>query len=196
MGDALDARTGRIGRVAREAARYACMGPQTEMPKIFELLTECWRLKSPSVLLSVTGSASDIDLEPRIEALFKEGLALAAGCSDAWVISGGTDRGVMRMVGQALTDPKHMPDPTCALARSALARSDSARTDLRDGLQPHRTQSHRTAGHAAHLHAATSFAAASLAATYTHAAASHAAAVDTTGIRVWGASLPIPSPHA
>jgi hypothetical protein len=33
---------------------------------VFRLLDECWQLRRPSVLLSVTGSAQDLDLEPRL----------------------------------------------------------------------------------------------------------------------------------
>ena len=37
-----------------------------------------------------------------MSSVFQEGLAKAAGCSDAWVITGGTKSGVMELVGEAL----------------------------------------------------------------------------------------------
>lgn len=65
-----------------------------------------WGLKLPSVIFSVTGSAQFNHLDPRIEDYFKQGLAVAAGSAEAWVLSGGSSTGVMELVGKALM-PHH-----------------------------------------------------------------------------------------
>lgn len=83
-------------------ARYACFKDDTDPSEVFKLL-ECWKLKPPSVLMSVTGSAQELNLPDKIQTDFKKGFAHAASCTDAWVITGGTDTGVMKMVGQALS---------------------------------------------------------------------------------------------
>ena len=59
-------------------ARYACFGVQTDVIEIFHVLTERWQLAKPSVILSVTGSADELDLEPILVEVFKE--VVAASC--------------------------------------------------------------------------------------------------------------------
>ena len=83
-------------------ARYACFADDTDVSKVFKLLSECWKLKQPSVLISVTGSAQELKLEPKLAKEFETCLAEAAECTDGWVTTGGTDTGVMALVGRAL----------------------------------------------------------------------------------------------
>ena len=68
----------------------------------WRLLDEGWRLKPPALLLSITGAAKNFHLEPWMRNLFRTGLAKAAGCSNAWVITGGTKSGVMQLAWEAL----------------------------------------------------------------------------------------------
>ena len=93
-------------------ARYACIDSDTNVNDVFSLLNDSWKLKRPSVLISVTGSAQDIDLEPRLATEFEKGLSMAASCTEGWVVTGGTDTGVMALVGKALQQRKleHMYD--------------------------------------------------------------------------------------
>ena len=83
-------------------AKYACFKDDTNVSDVFRLLSECWKLKAPSVLISVTGSAQELNLEPKLAKDFEKGLADAAECTDGWVVTGGTDTGVMALVGRAL----------------------------------------------------------------------------------------------
>jgi len=83
-------------------AKFACLADDTDVKSAAHLLTSCWGLSRPSVLLSITGSAQEMKLEPHLELLFKRGLAEAARSTDAWVITGGTDTGVMALVGAAI----------------------------------------------------------------------------------------------
>jgi hypothetical protein len=83
-------------------AKFACLADDTDVKSAAHLLTSCWGLRRPSVLLSITGSAQEMKLEPHLELLFKRGLAEAARSTDAWVITGGTDTGVMALVGAAI----------------------------------------------------------------------------------------------
>lgn len=43
-------------------------------------------------------------MPPEYRLTFNEGFAAAAGSVASWVLTGGTDRGVMRMVGDAVTE--------------------------------------------------------------------------------------------
>jgi len=83
-------------------ARYACLSSKTSADKVLKVLTDAWKQKKPSVLLSVSGSAQDMRLDPYLKDLFTRGLASAARCTDAWVFTGGTDTGVMELAGSAL----------------------------------------------------------------------------------------------
>jgi len=62
-----------------------------------------WDLFNPDVLFSVTGGANLAGMPPRYQPTFNEGFAAAAGSVASWVLTGGSDKGVMRMVGDAVT---------------------------------------------------------------------------------------------
>ena len=76
--------------------------PFTDADTVVKLLLSYWRIEKPSVLLSITGSAQAMDLEPRLEHYIIEGLERAARSTRAWAITGGTDTGVMELAGEAL----------------------------------------------------------------------------------------------
>jgi len=83
-------------------ARYACFSALTKPADVYKLLREDWELRKPSAVISVTGSAQNMDLEPQLEELIKEGLAEVARCTKAWMITAGTDTGVMALTGSAV----------------------------------------------------------------------------------------------
>ena len=55
----------------------------------------------PSILIEVTGSAQDLQLDPAFEDMFNRGLVKASQAADAWIVTGGSHSGVMKLVGQA-----------------------------------------------------------------------------------------------
>lgn len=63
-----------------------------------------WALQKPKLILSVTGGAKNFAVNPRIKNAFKNGIIKAAVSTDAWVITGGTNQGVMKLVGDAVAD--------------------------------------------------------------------------------------------
>ena len=58
-----------------------------------------WNLRVPKLILSVTGGAQKFTLPHRMKKAFKRGLIKAVVTTDAWIITGGTNTGVMRLVG-------------------------------------------------------------------------------------------------
>ena len=58
----------------------------------------------PSVLISVTGGAQNFRLPQNLQAAFERGLMRAARSGNTWIITGGTDSGVMKLIGQAIAD--------------------------------------------------------------------------------------------
>jgi hypothetical protein len=71
---------------------------------VLDLMEKHWQMEPASVLISITGGAQDFKLQPRLLKAFKHGLAKAAQATNAWVFTGGTDSGVMQLVGEALSE--------------------------------------------------------------------------------------------
>ena len=82
-------------------AKWAAVSTKSHIEDIYELLTDTWGLKPPPVLISVTGAGNNtIDLMPAKErTIFRRGLREAARRVGAWIITGGTNAGVMSLVG-------------------------------------------------------------------------------------------------
>ena len=60
-------------------------------------------LEKREIIISVTGSALDFELHPILQRAFDKGLTAAASAANAWVITGGTDTGVMKLVASSLS---------------------------------------------------------------------------------------------
>jgi hypothetical protein len=61
-----------------------------------------WKMSMPPMILSVTGNAAPFEMRPKFHEIFKQALVSATKSTSAWVITGGTDAGVMRLVGDAM----------------------------------------------------------------------------------------------
>lgn len=66
-----------------------------------------WGLQAPKLIISVTGGAQKFTIPQRMKKAFKRGLIKAAASTGAWIITGGTNTGVMRLVGEAVADEFH-----------------------------------------------------------------------------------------
>lgn len=82
-----------------------------QMEELWEVMRNTWKLENPHLLISVTGGAQNPPMSqvehricPRKPALkvFHKGLVEAAQSTGAWIITGGTNTGVMKMVGDAI----------------------------------------------------------------------------------------------
>jgi len=67
-----------------------------------EYMQTTWGLKPPRVLISVTGGAQAFKMRPRLERVFARGLVRSAQNTNAWIVTGGLDSGVMDYVGRAV----------------------------------------------------------------------------------------------
>lgn len=63
-----------------------------------------WNLQPPRLLLSVTGGAKKFNIPSQMRQAFKRGLVKVASTTGAWIISGGTNTGVMKLVGEAVSE--------------------------------------------------------------------------------------------
>lgn len=103
---------------SRPPAKWAKISPATDenaMADIVQLLMKAWHLPAPSVLISVTGGASSLDLNDQQKLVFRRGLLQAAKRASSggsgedgemamapWLITGGTNSGVMELVGRTM----------------------------------------------------------------------------------------------
>jgi transient receptor potential cation channel subfamily M protein 2 len=69
-------------------------------------------LPKPKMILSVTGGAQQFSIDEDTKTAFKLGLMKAAKTTNAWIISGGTNKGVMRLVGDAVAEDLNAQDLT------------------------------------------------------------------------------------
>ena len=64
-------------------------------------MLEQWGLDLPRIILSVTGGAKSFDLPPLLDEMLRTGLSRAVRSNSVWIITGGTNSGVMRYVAEA-----------------------------------------------------------------------------------------------
>ncbi|XP_073244598.1 transient receptor potential cation channel subfamily M member-like 2 isoform X3 [Porites lutea] len=88
------------GQVSR--AKYIRVSYDTDPEKVLRLLFTEWKLDLPKLLISVTGGAKNFVLNPKLKQFLRKGLLKAAQTTGAWIITGGTNTGVMRHVGEAV----------------------------------------------------------------------------------------------
>ncbi|KAK7091956.1 hypothetical protein V1264_009572 [Littorina saxatilis] len=77
-----------------------------DMKEVWQMMTDDdhWRLPLPKLLISVTGEAKTLTPHPRVKAILKQGLVNAAANTGAWIITGGRATGMMKMVGEAVSE--------------------------------------------------------------------------------------------
>lgn len=74
----------------------------------FSHLSHTLYVATCSLLLSVTGAARNFSLPTRLQRMITAGLQRATGSTDAWVITGGTHAGVMKVrAGMTLFLQRH-----------------------------------------------------------------------------------------
>ncbi|XP_067687429.1 transient receptor potential cation channel subfamily M member-like 2 [Haliotis asinina] len=85
-------------------SKYVRADHQTSMTTMLKLMTDRWGLEMPNLLISVTGGAKNFHMKTRLKEVFRRGLMKAALSTDAWIVTGGTNAGVMKHVGEAVRD--------------------------------------------------------------------------------------------
>ena len=84
-------------------ARFVVVSSRADVQSICKVMTDAWRLVRPSVILSVTGAAGSLALSTQLEAAYVKGLANAASSTRSWIITGGSDSGVMALTGKVMS---------------------------------------------------------------------------------------------
>ena len=85
-------------------ARFIVVSSRAEPQSICKVMTDVWHLARPSVILSVTGGAApSLGLNAQLEEAYVKGLANAAQSTRSWIITGGSDAGVMALTGKVMS---------------------------------------------------------------------------------------------
>ena len=84
-------------------ARWAAVSRCANAADVAALLNDTWQIPKPEVIISITGAASgDFPGWPSVaKDIFERGLSNALRATKAWIVSGGTNGGVMQLVGRA-----------------------------------------------------------------------------------------------
>eukprot|EP01111_Echinosteliopsis_oligospora_P005886 TRINITY_DN1962_c0_g1_i2.p1 TRINITY_DN1962_c0_g1~~TRINITY_DN1962_c0_g1_i2.p1 ORF type:complete len:1043 (+),score=331.07 TRINITY_DN1962_c0_g1_i2:218-3346(+) len=95
-----------VGHTSNQPARFVVVDKDDTDVSMFadNYLPEHLDLsKKPKVMLSVTGGAQEFKmLSSKLEQVFTRGIIRAAQSTDAWIVTGALDDGVMKFVGDAM----------------------------------------------------------------------------------------------
>ena len=89
-----------------------------------------WALTPPKLILSITGGAQNFTISPQMRNAFSKGLMKAAISTGAWIMTGGTNAGVMKLVGQAVDGESSSVDALPPVFGIASWGKISGREDL------------------------------------------------------------------
>ncbi|XP_035699795.1 transient receptor potential cation channel subfamily M member-like 2 isoform X2 [Branchiostoma floridae] len=84
-----------------QASPYVRVTKDIDPEVLWELMTSCWDMKPPNLIISVVGGDAKFVLKERLKKVNK-GLANAALSTGAWIITAGLHRGVSKYVGEAI----------------------------------------------------------------------------------------------
>uniref|UniRef100_A0A7M4EAF1 TRPM SLOG domain-containing protein n=1 Tax=Crocodylus porosus TaxID=8502 RepID=A0A7M4EAF1_CROPO len=90
--------------LGQKVGKYVRVSSDTPPRIIYHLMIQHWGLDPPNLLISVTGGAKNFNMKQRLKNIFRRGLVKVAQTTGAWIITGGSHAGVMKLVGEAVRD--------------------------------------------------------------------------------------------
>ncbi|CAF1166712.1 unnamed protein product [Adineta ricciae] len=99
-------------------SEYIRLSLNTSAETVVKFMKDGWGLPNPDLIISVTGGAKSFEMSTRLKKVFQRGLVAAAVNTNAWLITAGTNAGVVKEVGEALNNyryknEKHGLDVPC-----------------------------------------------------------------------------------
>ncbi|CAF1599127.1 unnamed protein product [Adineta ricciae] len=88
-------------------SQYIRLQLDTNADVVVKFMLQGWGLPTPDLIISVTGGAKHCDMSARLRKIFQRGLVAAAVTTNAWLITAGTNAGVVKEVGQALNNYRY-----------------------------------------------------------------------------------------
>nr|XP_056712102.1 transient receptor potential cation channel subfamily M member 8 isoform X1 [Euleptes europaea] len=83
--------------------KYIRLSCDTDAETLYDLMTQQWHLKTPNLIISVTGGAKNFALKPRMRKIVSR-LIYIAQSKGAWIFTGGTHYGLMKYIGEVVRD--------------------------------------------------------------------------------------------
>jgi hypothetical protein len=109
-----EARQARFMRVECDSKKFEDLSPAEQVERVtlfkglVDFMQQAWKMEMPSVIFSVTGSAEEFTLRPKFRDTFMSALLNATRSTNAWIVTGGSDSGIMKLVGDTLARGKQM----------------------------------------------------------------------------------------
>ena len=94
----------KLNEVFNDFFKYIQIDYKTPVEETAKYLFENKCVGEAKIILSITGGTKNFRVDTEIKRAFKIGLIKAAKTTDSWIISGGTDNGVMKLVGDAIDE--------------------------------------------------------------------------------------------
>ncbi|XP_060786573.1 transient receptor potential cation channel subfamily M member 2-like [Neoarius graeffei] len=88
----------------QKTCRYVRVSSDTPVEKLYQLMTEHWKLQPPNLLISVIGGGRNFYMNNDLKNKFRRGLIKVAKTTGAWILTGGTHTGVVKHVGRSEQD--------------------------------------------------------------------------------------------
>ena len=84
----------------------------TSKEEIANILDADETICEPKIILSITGGSANFKIDEATKFAFKRGLLKAAKSTNSWIITGGSDVGVMKLVGDMINEDLSAKDLT------------------------------------------------------------------------------------
>ncbi|CAF0772753.1 unnamed protein product [Adineta ricciae] len=88
-------------------SQYIRLALQTDATTVVQFMKDAWQLPTPNLIISVTGGGKRCHMPAHLRKTFQRGLVAAAATTDAWIITAGTNAGVVKGVGEALNNYRY-----------------------------------------------------------------------------------------
>ncbi|XP_070614671.1 transient receptor potential cation channel subfamily M member 8 [Erythrolamprus reginae] len=86
-----------------KTGKYIRLSCDTDSETLYDLMTQHWHLKTPNLIISITGGIKNFALKPRIRKIVSR-LIYIAQSKGAWIFTGGTHYGLMKYIGEVVRD--------------------------------------------------------------------------------------------
>uniref|UniRef100_A0A803TPQ7 TRPM SLOG domain-containing protein n=1 Tax=Anolis carolinensis TaxID=28377 RepID=A0A803TPQ7_ANOCA len=83
--------------------QYIRLSSDTDSETLYNLMTQHWQLKTPNLIISVTGGAKNFALKPHMRKIVSRLINIAQS-KGAWIFTGGTHYGLMKYIGEVVRD--------------------------------------------------------------------------------------------
>ncbi|CAF0814171.1 unnamed protein product [Adineta steineri] len=88
-------------------SQYIRLALQTNAKTVVEFLQHGWCLPTPDLIISVIGGGKQCNISAHLRKIFQRGLVAAAATTNAWLITSGTNVGIAKEVGEALSNYRY-----------------------------------------------------------------------------------------